>query len=227
MTVLCAVIFSLISAVLEPLLATKFGKSHWATKLSEALSFHVVIVIVLTAGHLLINNTLWRIENPELDFGGDWAGLVTYDRVQVGNAPETMPFTGEIEVRIDQDCHEFALAPAKGGELINYWRSLAANLENKDTVSYAYVVCYSDQKRFPARARGFEDIHVTKRDADGRPIELIGEFFHCAEGQTPVYNGKVVFTRKTNAGSWPLVAIFLLAAIPIGIGIWLRFIRPK
>ncbi|MFY0601640.1 MAG: hypothetical protein JXR03_18345 [Cyclobacteriaceae bacterium] len=187
----------LIPTKLIPFLKGRYGSKHWYVKIMDALTSRTSVLIVITGAHFLINNYLWKLEKPQYDFDGIWTGTTTYEKVLMGNEPDTLPFTSEHELKIVQSCLDFELAPTDGEDYVN-WGSEAANLSDRNTIKYAYWVRYSDLSKFPERAKGYEVLKVLSRDSRGRPIELSGEFFHCAQGQTPVYNGRVIFTRNTN-----------------------------
>ena len=170
----------------------KFGiDSLWA----KILTSRPALLVILALGSTLINKWLWRVEHPELDFMGEWEGETTYSTVHIGSAPDNLPFTSKHELLIDQDCSHFSIAPTNSNDYLN-WGSLAANLQDKNTIQYAYWVNYKTHVLFPDEAKGYEELKVTKRDTNNRPMELTGKFHHCVEGQKPVYSGTVKFQRK-------------------------------
>ena len=151
------------------------------------------IVVFLVLGELAVRKVLWRIERAEFDFTGKWEGETRYTTVHVGSA--FVPFSVSHSVKMEQDCLSFALAPTSAKPFIN-WGSLALQLVDKDTLRYAYWVTYSNDSRFPeGTVFGYEEMRVTLRDTRRRPLEITGEFFHCVQGQVPVYSGNVTFKR--------------------------------
>ena len=176
-----------------PTLIAAFGKDHIIAKVLDLLTSRFSVILPTIAGEWCIRKVLWKRLKPELDFAGEWAGTTTYDTAYL--QPASTPFDRQHDVRIEQDCLSISLAPAKGESYI-HWGSLAFELFDKDTVRYAYWVKYSDSAKFPDKAIGYEEMHVTGRDSRLRPTELTGEFHHCANGQGPIYSGTVKFVRK-------------------------------
>lgn len=182
-----------VDKVVDPYVLSQFGPNHWITTIQQSLTSRLAIVGVLALGEYLIRKYIWKLERPELDFSGDWSGITTFEYIPVGTG--RVPFTTEYEVKIEQDCLGMKILPSTGASFVN-WGSLALELADKDTLRYAYWVRYSDRARFPEEAVGYEEVKVTRRDRKKRPIEMTGSFYHCAKGQTPVYNGAVKFSRS-------------------------------
>lgn len=192
---LTAMIFLLALLVpnyLVPYLGSKYGVEHWITIAANFLSSSAMIAVFFVVGDLVIRKWIWKLEKPQFNFDGEWEGTTTYKRVHVGSAK--VPFEIKHHVKFEQDCSRFAIAPQTGVGYVN-WGSLAINLADKDTVQYAYWVKYNDQKRFPEKAIGYEEMKVIERDSKGRPQVLSGDFYHCAQGSEPVYSGNVIFRR--------------------------------
>lgn len=191
----------LVPNVLLPFIKSRCGDDSVFVAAANALTSRVAFVVVMAAGEVLIRKIGWKLENREFDFAGDWTGTSTYTHVHVGTG--NVPFDSTHDVRIEQDALTFRLAPAPGSVYVN-WNSLALELVDKDTIRYAYRVRYSARDRFPEKANGYEEMRVTKRDQKNRPVELTGEFAHCAEGQVPVYSGTVKFMRTTRSDKWTI-----------------------
>jgi len=182
----------LLDTIIEPWMATKLGSGHWLIELEKNLGGKLWPIAVLGAGAVIIRRYLWRLERPELDFSGVWEGVTRYQHIRIGTGE--VPFEGRYKVRMDQDCLSIKIVPSTGESFVN-WGSLALELPDQDTLRYAYWVSYSDRTKFPEDAVGYEEMRVTARDKRNRPIEMTGNFYHCARGQTPVYSGSVKFTR--------------------------------
>lgn len=177
-----------------PFLLEKFGEAHGVPKIAEGLTSRVAIVVYLFGGELVIRKYLWKFENKDLDFGGVWEGETNYKVAQIGEGP--VPFSAPHDLLITQDCRSIKVSPTSSEDYLN-WGSLAESLPDRDTFRYAYWVNYDDDTgKFPDKAKGYEELKVTKRDDNERPTELVGDFFHCAQGMTPVYSGTVKFKRK-------------------------------
>ena len=160
----------------------------------EYLNHRVAIVFYMWLGEYLLRTKLWRIEKKELDFSGIWEATTTYTKEHIGFS--TLPPSNQHEVNIVQDCLSIRIAPTTSTGFVN-WGSLALEVAEGDTLRYAYWVNYSQSNLFPERAKGYEEMKVTKRDEKGRPILMTGEFFHCVQGLGPVYSGTVEFRRKS------------------------------
>jgi hypothetical protein len=188
-----AVFVVAIDQVLLPWLTQTYPTWTPIARMLELLTARLSIVAYLAGGEYLIRKHLWKWERPEFDFSGMWDAETTYTKVQLGSG--TVPFSSKHEVRIEQDCLSVRIAPTVGTGFVN-WGSLALEVSEGNTLRYAYWVNYSDRDRFPERTRGYEEMKVTNYNAGGRPSLMTGVFFHCAEGQSPVYSGTVEFRRR-------------------------------
>jgi hypothetical protein len=160
------------------------------------LTSRLSIVAYLAGGEYLIRKHLWKWEKPAYDFSGMWDAETFYTKDHVGTG--IVPFSSKHEVRIEQDCLAVRIGPTMGLGFVN-WGSLALEIAEGNTLRYAYWVNYSDLARFPVRAKGYEEMKVTNYDTNGRPERMTGVFFHCAEGQSPVYSGTVEFRRRNGS----------------------------
>ena len=182
--------------VLYPWLVGLVGINHWLPQSMKVITSRLALVCYLAGGEWLIRKHLWRFERKEWDFKDVWEATTFYTNTPIGAAP--VPFESSHKVRIEQDALFMKIAPTEGEHYIN-WGSLALQLIDKDKVVYAYWVKYRNDERFPKEGitvKGLEEMDVTERDSDGRPIRLTGTFAHCPEGQSPVYTGRVEFNRR-------------------------------
>jgi len=191
-----AVFVVAIDQVFLPWLTSNYPTWTIASKTLELLTARLSIVGYLAAGEYLIRKHIWKIENPEFNFSGMWDATTTYVQAHVGAGP--VPFSSTHEVRIEQDCLAVRIAPTMSTGFVN-WGSLALEIAEGHTLRYAYWVNYNDRLRFPEKARGYEEMRVTQYDDKRRPNLMTGVFFHCAEGQAPVYSGTVEFRRRAEA----------------------------
>lgn len=172
----------------------------WVESVTKFVETALVGVLFLT-GEWFIRKHLWRWENSSLDFGGNWKGTTTYGTVEKDSSTDPaaglVPFDSKHGVRIEQDCLSIKIAPDNKG--FATWSSLAMNIVGENRIGYAYEVTYTDPKRFPPEAIGYEQMDVVKRKGHllrrQRPNELSGKFYHCAKGTVPLYRGTVVFAR--------------------------------
>lgn len=169
-------------------------------KILQILTSRSAIVLVVAIGEITIRKWLWKIAYPELNFKGKWIGTTTYTHAELGPT-EFKEFSVAHELLVRQDCLSFSIEPTTAAGSYVTWNSLAANILDRNTVCYAYAVDYrkkKDDERFPEEAKGYEQLKVTSRDDSrrGLPMELTGQFFHCAMGQRPLYRGTVNFTRE-------------------------------
>jgi len=192
LAVFIAIFMLLIDNIAIPRFEQWLGKDHLVISVVMTLTSRISILIAMVLGEMLIRNYLWKIEHPELDFSGKWEGETIYRIAQVGEGP--VPFSSHHFVLITQNCLSIKISPTTSEEYVN-WGSLALELSSGDTLKYAYWVNYSNPQKFPERAKGYEEMKVTKRGKRNRPIEMTGEFFHCAQGMSPIYSGDVKFNR--------------------------------
>lgn len=181
-----------IEKFLVPYIAGHFVENHALLVGLKYLTSKPSIVFIFTLGIYLIKEKLWKVEMRQYDFSGGWTGVTKFQDVVVG--AKIQPFTTTYDINIQQDCLSIKILPSTGESFVN-WGSLALDMPDRDTLRYAYWVIYTDRNRFPPKAIGYEEIKVTKRDERGRPIALTGVFYHCAQGQEPVYNGEIAFTK--------------------------------
>ncbi|WP_349027675.1 hypothetical protein [Methyloglobulus sp.] len=192
MAVTLALTVLLIDNILVPFLIATFGKDHITVTTASFLTSRFVVLAAMVGGEILIRKYLWKIEHPELDFSGEWEGETVYKVAHIGVGP--VPFSSHHKVKITQDCLSIKISPSTSESYVN-WGSLALELEGGDTLRYAYWVNYSDSSKFPEKAKGYEEMKVTNRGEKDRPIQMTGEFHHCAQGMSPVYSGTVMFKR--------------------------------
>jgi hypothetical protein len=168
--------------------------SGWRLILFRTLTSRPAIVIYMVLGELLIRKKLWKLEKPSLNFQGFWSGHTTYGVVQVGHSK--VPFVSTHFLQINQDCLMLGIGPPTSDEHVN-WGSLAQELAEGNTLRYAYWANYGklDPQKFPEHAKGYVEMRVTQYDGKKKPKILTGQFWHCAEGQCPVYSGTVVYSR--------------------------------
>lgn len=186
----------LVPTVIYPSLESLVGTNHWLLKITKVITSRLALVCYLAGGECLIRKHLWRLERKEFDFKDVWEATTFYTAAPIGVAP--VPFKSSHKVRIEQDALFMKIAPTEGEHYIN-WGSLALQLIDKDKIVYAYWVKYRNDERFPNEGitvKGLEEMDVTERDSDERPIRLTGNFAHCPEGQSPVYTGRVEFNRS-------------------------------
>lgn len=179
-----------------PKAVAALGQDSWPVTILGNLNSRIAIFLYLTAGEIGVRKYLWKLEKPELDFSGEWTGESNYNTVQIGDVHGHVPFSTQHLVRIEQDCLSLRIAPSSGAGFV-HWGSLALDLAEGNTLRYAYWVNYADKSRFPEKAKGYEEMKVTRYDGKRRPNVMTGEFFHCAQGMIPVYSGTVTFSRKT------------------------------
>jgi len=181
-----------------PNLTSTYGETCWFVIVLKYLISRPAIVGYMTGGHFLINNWLWAIEKPELDFRGIWNGKTTYERNHQGKTNVDLPFSKDHIVKIKQTCLNIELSPTES-DVFKNWGSLAVNLSDEYTIQYAYWVNYADTTLFPSKAKGYEELKVVNstNPTSKKPMKLTGVFYHCAEGQKPVYSGSVDFDRST------------------------------
>ena len=185
-------------AGLIPNIITAYGETSWIVNLLNFLISRLPILGILTGLHFIVNNWLWTIRiigKPELDFRGIWEGETTYNKVYIKKINRELPFSTPHKVKIKQSCFNIELTPTRSEAFVN-WGSLAVNLSDDHTIQYAYWVNYTSTEIFPPEAKGYEELKAIDYKK-GKPIELSGKFYHCAEGQNPTYSGFVNFKRKT------------------------------
>ncbi len=161
-------------------------------------------MVYLIATELAIRHKLWRFERPRLNFDGVWNGHTQYKKLLDGLA--AVPFESDHSAQIRQTAMAFSIKPTTSAEYTN-WGSVAASLEDEDSLKYLYWVRYDGTDgRFPDSqhcVHGYEDMKVVRRGKRGRPAELAGNFVHCQEGQLPVYAGTVRFIRSEDGKVGP------------------------
>jgi hypothetical protein len=169
-------------------------------------------------GEWAIRKILWKLVRPEFDFSGEWLGLSTYAAVEVESTlvkkESFVPFGAVHPVQIHQDCLRIAINP-KGSKDYTNWQSVVCEVveENEEgRLKFAYIVRYKPDAdpKLPRgnEVIGFEDMHIEgwaeryqlswlpKWGRRKIPVLLRGGFWHCAQGQTPVYQGTTLFVRR-------------------------------
>jgi hypothetical protein len=193
LAVAIAIFVLAIDNIVIPLLKRFLGEANWISLLDSALTSRLTILIMMFSGEIFIRKVLWKLERPRLNFSGEWKGETIYKAAQIGSGQ--VPFSTMHKMKITQDCLSTEISPTTSESYVN-WGSLALEIADGNTLRYAYWVNYSNQKNFPDRATGYEEMKVTGRGGRGRPQEMTGEFFHCAQGIVPVYSGDVKFERS-------------------------------
>lgn len=184
----------LVPRVAVPFLISTYGRTHWSVTTANFVASRGFAVGVLVAGEWLIRKWLWKIVHPELNFSGKWTGRSSYEVAQIGGRADLPPDASH-EIVFEQDAISFDMAPTDSDEYAS-WGAHAITLVDRHTVKYAYWVKYANKKPlFPERAIGYEELKVVDRGRRGRPIEMKGDFYHCAMGLSPVYSGSVRFER--------------------------------
>jgi hypothetical protein len=187
----------LMASYVIPDLERKYSTEHWTVVLATVVMSRPVLLGLIILAEWLIRTKIWRLKwvHPELDFAGTWNGVSTYTDVYVGTG--TVPRSVTHEARIAQDCLSIRLVPASGAQFVRF-ESTAVNLIDAHRLVYSYYVKYHSAPGSPDETYGYEELNpVGEYDKQGRPKVLHGWFSHCVrKGQTPLYSGSVVFTRK-------------------------------
>jgi len=190
-----ALFAALVPSVVVPFISSNFGDESYLLVPIEWLSSRIALVVYLVAGEWLIRNRLWQFEMAEFDFQGVWNATTHYSNAALTLGRSHESFSSSHQAIITQDCVQIEISPTESGGYLN-WGSSSIRIEDRNTLIYSYWVNYQDDVRFPDRAQGVERLKVVKRDQKGRPIRMSGTFSHCAEGQSPIYYGRVEFEKN-------------------------------
>jgi len=148
----------------------------------------------------IINKWAWTLFHNKLNFSGKWEGCSYYTKIEIGKDGVSHNKKSNVvnshSVNIKQNCLEIQIETSHGPDILS-WRTLATNLSD-DILRYAYEAQYNEAKVGKKEAKGYEEMRVLQRNRWKKPILLSGVFSHCANGERPIYSGKVVFFRKEN-----------------------------
>lgn len=187
----------LMASYVIPDLEKKYSTGHWTVVLASVVMSRPVLLGLIIVAEWLIRTKIWRLKwvHPELDFAGTWDAVSTYTDVHVGTG--TVPREVTHTARIAQDCLTIRLLPASGEQFVRF-ESTAVNLFDAHRLVYSYYVKYHSVPGSPDETYGYEELSAGgEYDEQGRPKVLNGWFSQCArKGQTPLYSGRVVFTRQ-------------------------------
>jgi len=153
-----------------------------------------VIGLLFSIAEWLVREKLWRIGifHRSIDYEDDWKCITFYESVTTNDVNKTCDakFPVHHDAKIVQDAKKIDIKSSSGHSFTGWFSSIMDF--DDDKVRYAYEVTYSSGES----AEGIEHLSVRQRYPDkksGKPILLIGDFAHCAKGQSCAYRGIAVF----------------------------------
>ena len=142
---------------------------------------------------------LWKLVTPQLNVDADWWGYTEYQVLErkAGNDVPHLPIKKLHFIAFRQNPFELTIKASEGKDMVVWWAD-AITLYSEGRIVMAYSVKRkSNNKGFPPETKGYEEMHVVKRNWLGNPTQLKGVFFHAAEpgknlfsGETEYYRGK-------------------------------------
>ena len=190
----------LIGKYVIPLIETNLVTTFCGKLLTVLVTSSALFGILFLGVSWLIKKWVWKLFHNELNFSGVWEGRSYYTKIEIGkdgvSRNEKSNVVNSHCANIKQNCLEIQIETSHGPDILS-WRTLATDLSD-GILRYAYEAQYNEAKVGKKEAKGYEEMRVLQRNRWGKPILLSGVFSHCADGERPIYSGKVIFFRKEN-----------------------------